>query len=213
MSSDAPKVPAAGRVARFVASMNLSYEKWREGEGYAVDLIAEAAPDEAARIEEILVSRGVSGWREVEALARLDTARARTVLRAAFLQGDAEVRAAVLRFTPDLASEDEVVAHLVRGLETAEFYRGLSAVLDLVTQVHPPPVIAALRRGLRGREGGVACHFAAMLMYLHGHAREPFDWSQRPFYLRFTTDDPAAREAACRELEERIAEAGPHGAR
>jgi hypothetical protein len=41
-------------------------------------------------------------------------------------------------------------------------------------------------------------------MFLHGQAREPFDWDQRPFFLRFQTEDPAERRAAFRELCGRI---------
>ena len=64
----------------------------------------------------------------------------------------------------------------------------------------PAPVIEALLHGAVRRDGGIAVHFAAMLMFLHGQAETAFDMDQRPFFLTFNTWDPAARAAAFREL-------------
>jgi len=55
------------------------------------------------------------------------------------------------------------------------------------------------------RDPGVAAvHFAAMLLYLHGQASEPFDWEQRPFLLRFNPGDQGDRRNAFMELCQRI---------
>jgi hypothetical protein len=43
-----------------------------------------------------------------------------------------------------------------------------------------------------------------MLTFLHGKADEPFDWEQRPFFLRFHTEVRSEREAVFHELCERI---------
>ncbi|MCC6538002.1 MAG: hypothetical protein IT162_10655, partial [Bryobacterales bacterium] len=96
------------------------------------------------------------------------------------------------------------VASLLEALRTGEFYGGLSEALAEVEETHPPEIIDALFRGTLEREGGVACHFAAMIFYLHGKAAMPFDWDHRPFFLRFNTTDRAAREAAFAELCERV---------
>jgi hypothetical protein len=61
-------------------------------------------------------------------------------------------------------------------------------------------VIDALLRGAVHREGEVAVHFAALLFYLHGKSKEPFDWEHRPFFLRFHTDNPEERKAVFQEL-------------
>jgi hypothetical protein len=47
-------------------------------------------------------------------------------------------------------------------------------------------------------------NFAAMLLYIHGKAQEPFDWAQRPFLLRFNTDDGDERREAFLELCQRL---------
>lgn len=208
MKKNPPPPPAAGDdpVSRFRRSMVLDHEKWRDGIGYDLDAIAAAAassPKLAQQIEAILLSEGVKGWREVEALAALDTPRARKALRAA-LSGNTEVRMAVARHAPQLVPRRSEVASLVKALETGEFYGGLTQALDRVEQLHPTPVIDALFRGALTREGEVAVHFAAMLLFLNGKAKEPFDWEQRPFCLRFNSADRSERDAVFGELCERI---------
>ena len=110
----------------------------------------------------------------------------------------------MLRYAPELVSEDEKLTSIVAALRTADFYGGLTAALDEVEEFHPPGVIAELFRGALHRTDGVPVHFAAMLMFLHGKAREPFDWDQRPFFLRFNTPDRAERVAVFRELCEKV---------
>jgi hypothetical protein len=187
-------------LGRFEASMIMDYEKWREGIGYDLDALHAASPAERQRIESLLIAQDPVGWREVEALAALDTPRARRALVKAMKEGNAEVRMAVTRHAPQLVPDDTRLDSLLKALRTAEFYGGLSQALDEVEENHPPEVMDELLRGLLEREGGVAVHFAAMLFYLHGKATEPFDWAHRPFFLRFHTDDPGERLAVYQEL-------------
>lgn len=178
--------------------MNIDYEKWHDGIGYAVDLLHEASDTERAAIVALLVPP--QGWRDVEALAALNSDAAMAALRIAFHGDDAEVRVAVTRFAPALFSDDERAALLVRALEGGEFYQDMSSALDQVEAYHPPPVVDALFRGLFVRPGDVACHFAAMLTFVHGKAESTFDWDKRPLFLRFNTDDQVERLAAFHEL-------------
>jgi hypothetical protein len=57
---------------------------------------------------------------------------------------------------------------------------------------------------LLSREGEVATLFAAMLFYIYGKADEPFDMTQRPFFLRFNTENKAERLDAFLELCEKL---------
>lgn len=191
-------------VHRFAASMNIDYEKWHDGIGYDRTLLPQATPAELQAIERILVPRARSDWRDVEALAALDTPAARRALTAAMKNGNAEIRAAVLRHAPELVSRDERVAALLAALETAEFYGGLSQALDEVGEFHPPEIVTALFRGVLERKGDVAIHFAAMLMFIHGKANSPFDWNHRPFFLRFGATNREERRALFRELCARV---------
>lgn len=203
-SSLPPAVESESAVARFERSMNIDYEKWHEGIGYDLDCLRQASPAERRQIEQLLTRRPPSDWRDIEALAALDSERARKALRAASQSSDSALRMAVVRFAPDLVTKPQRIRSLIRALETAEFYGGLSEALSEAESLHPPKVMAALFHGTLAREGGIAVHFAAMLTYLHGKASSRFDWDQRPFFLRFNTPSPEARREAFMELCRRI---------
>lgn len=196
----APAKSGSTRVEQFRASMEMTYERWHDGTSYELGLLAEATPEERAAIESILVTRGVRDWRDAEALAALDTPRARDVLRETVEHGGAEFAEAVARYAPHVLAKGERTRVLVAALETCDFYGGLTQALLEVQSHHPRPVIEALWRGVMKRSGQHAYHFAAMLLFLHGKATSPHDWEQRPFLLRFVTEDRAAREVVFREL-------------
>ncbi len=187
-------------VARFKASMEINYEKWHDGIGYDLDLIKQASPAELNAIEDLLLARRNSDWRDVEALAALASPRAQEALRQAFKSGDTQVRMAVHTHAPELMTDAERTASLVQALEQADTYGGLTQALLEVETFHPPEIITALLRGLMERDGGAACHFAAMLYFLDGKSASAFDWNHRPFFLRFNTPDLEQRETAVREL-------------
>jgi hypothetical protein len=94
----------------------------------------------------------------------------------------------------------ERIRSLVEILESASLDNGLSQAIDLAEDFHPQPVIDALFRGTLRRSGEAAFNFAALLMFLHGKAESALDWHQRPFLLRFVTEDRKHREAAFVQL-------------
>lgn len=200
MSAASEGPPPGDAVARFAASLVVDQEAWRDGIGYDLETLRGASPADRARIEALLLGRGVAGWRDVEALAALGTPRAKDALREAAARGDHEVRMAVASHAPDVLSEADRTASVVAALRDAKFYGGLTQALAEVEGRHPPEVVDALLRGALAREGEVAVHFAAMLCFVSGLTAEPFDWAERPFFLRFHTEDRGEREAAFREL-------------
>lgn len=189
---------------RFQESMKMDFDKWHDGIGYDLDALTAMSPAERAAVETSLIHSAARGWRDIEALALLKTPGAQKALRNALNDRDPEVRMAVLRYAPELVSDAKRTSALVEALGTARFFGGLSQAMDEVADFHPPRVMVALLRGALDREGDVAVHFAAMLMFVHGKAKEPFDMKQRPFFLRFNTDIRAEREAVFRELCVRI---------
>lgn len=190
--------------ARFLASMVLDLDRWKDGAGYDLEALSDAAPEDRAAIEAAVLARLPRSWHDIEALAALDTPRARQAIITALEDRDPAVWAAILRHAPHLVPDERRTALLVEGLEDAAFYGGLTQFLDQVEAWHPPPVVDAMFRGVLRREGEVAVHLAAMLLYVHGRAAEAFDWAHRPFLLRFNTDDRAVRVAAFRELCARV---------
>ncbi|MBE2212814.1 MAG: hypothetical protein IAE82_03010 [Opitutaceae bacterium] len=200
MPSDDADTP----LRRFERSMAIGYEQWHDGVGYDLDALRAASPAERRRIEAVLLPRATTDWRDVQALAALDTRRARTALRAAARDGTPEIRLAVQRYAPGLVRGGRCSAALVAALEAEASSCDVATVLEAVAECHPPEVVAALLRGALNGTGENAVHFAAMLMYVHGQAAEPFDWEQRPFFLRFNTEDRGERAAVFRELCARI---------
>jgi len=198
--------PAAPKtlVERFKASMAMDYDKWHDGTGYDLELLAEANPREKAEIEKILLQSPADGWRDVEALAALDTPAARQALKTAATKGSLETRLAVLRDAPHVIPEEQRTATILKGIKDAEPFGGLSAILGLIEDHHPAPVIEEmLRQTLRGgTNNGV--HYAAMLFWIHGKAAAPFDWDHRPFFLKFSGTTGTERRQAFVELCEKI---------
>ncbi len=187
-------------LGRFERSMTIDYEKWHDGDGYDMDALKAATAEERAAMEAMLLNRGAKGWRDVEALAALGTPRADEILKAASENPDPEIRMAVVRYAPKLVPEAKRVTSLVKALETAALFGGLSQALDEAAEFHPEPVVHALFRGALMRDGETAVQFAAMLMFVYGKASDPFDWGQRPFFLRFNTENHEERSAVFREL-------------
>ncbi len=185
---------------RFQESMVIDYEKWHDGIGYDLHVLQEATDAERDAIEAMLLRRGAADWRDVEALAALDTPQARRMLAHAMKHGGAEIRAAVIRYAPRCISDGQREAALIAAIQAACPFSGLSATLDEVVQFHPPPVCDALLRGAFQREGDVAVHLAAMAAFVFGKTAEPFDWAHRPLFLRFKDDDVKHRESAFRAL-------------
>jgi len=180
--------------------MKIDYEKWHDGIGYDLKALQDCSPKEKQQIEQVLLKRNPLDWRDVEALAELVTPLALERLKVAKVDSNPEIRMAVDQFAPDLINDDERTSSIVSALRNATFFGGLSQALDQVEEYHPQKVIDELLRGCTHREGEVAVHFAAMILFIYGKTKEPFDWEERPFFLRFNTEDREEREKAFHEL-------------
>ena len=198
----APPVPkpaeATSPVARFDRSRVMDYEKWHDGIGYDLNALREMTDAERTVAERALIPP--SGWRDVEALAAIDSEQARDALRRAATRGSNEVRLAVSQYAAALLDEDGRTSSLVRALTTGQLLDGLSAALDQAEAFHPPAVLNALWRGLLERPGDVAYTFAATLSVIYGKSDSSADWSLRPLFLRFNTADRTGRLVALHEL-------------
>ncbi len=195
----------SGPVARFAASMNITYEKWHDGIGYDLDAIRHATPAEHSEIEAIMLNRAVQDWRDLEALEALATPKATAAIRATLESSNPELRLRAARY---LAHEPEGEATreaaIVHAIETSDVFTGLTQALDAAAE-HPTTAIkdALFRCCLKG-SSVAAVHAAALLFYLHGLAKEPFDTAQRPFFLQFATEVKADRIAPFTELCARV---------
>ena len=189
---------------RFKSSKVMNYEKWHDGVGYEVDLISQLSEEEQAEVQRMIVGKSKLEWFDIEALAKLNTPAARERLVEALSDPEFSVRNAVQQYAPKLVSETVKTKSLVEALRDASLYGGLSQALDEAEEFHPPEVIQALFDGARNRDGETAVLMAAMLLYVHGISDEAFDLNERPFFLRFNTEDPIERFKVFSELQQRL---------
>ena len=185
---------------RFLDSMIIGYVQWHDGEGYDLEALAALSPEERAAAETVLLMHLATkaDWRDVEALAALGTPGAMTAVKFAAKHGDSEVSNRALEILaaagPEQAGpelEDDIVRAVQRG------------ALDLAESHPTPRVKRALLDCARLGDPTTRVNAAAMLMYLCGKAPAAFDWNQRPFFLRFDTEDNQELRAAWMELRER----------
>ena len=196
--------PNNSPMTRFIKSVKIDYEKWHDGIGYDLTALAEANREEREKIERILVNRNPLDWRDIEALATLDSHKARSTLRYALQGGNNEVNMAILRFAPELVDDKLKTKLIIKSLKSATNFYGLLQTLYIVEKYHPTEIMSELFNGLLNREGDVAVHFAAMLFFIYGIDETYFPWENRSFFLRFNTSNTADRKIAFKELCEKI---------
>jgi hypothetical protein len=201
---------------RFIASMVIDYEKWHDGIGYDLDALQAVTPAERKELEQKFLARGTRDWRDAEALAVLNTDAAARAMEAALHEGPWEVRLTAASRLMDRGRLDRAAMGrlLVEALPQVALYGGLTKALDLIESLVPPSseLVNALWHGVEHREGEVAFHLAAMLMYLYGLSDGQYDWTHRPFLLRFNTQRMEHRAAAIAELRQMIGDRPLRGA-
>jgi len=152
-------------------------------------------------VEELLIARKDEDWRDAEALARIASERATAALKESTTGPTREVRLRAGELLHAAGDAADLEAIIVEGLTHGAIGDGL-AQAELLAEQHPTEAVkrALLEGALRSTDGR-AVRFAALLFYLHGLAPEPFDWNQRPFFLRFAGPDRAEAFAElCRKI-------------
>src|SRR5262245_1549882 len=183
---------------RFLKSMFVGLEEWREGTGYDLDALNEMTPAERVSIEAKLIEHlaDPGDWRDVEALAALGTPNALSAVEKARKHRDRDVRNWAIEHGLENASDNN-------GLENDVVRAVRQGAIELAEQCPTPRVKRALLDCARTADATTRVNAAALLMYLCGQAAERFDWSRRPFFLRFGEDDPKERRSALQELRKK----------
>ena len=195
----------ASLVERFRSSMEMNQERWHDGIGYDLSLIAQATEAERAEIEALLLAEPVRDWRIVEGLSTLRSPRTIARLQSVLANcRDHTVTMSITQYASDLISPDQRSAAIVTTLREAPLLKGLHRALQQIPGFQPREVIEELHQATLKREGDVAIHCAALLLFLHGKASSVFDSAHRTFLARFCTKVPKEREAAYRDLCEVI---------
>jgi hypothetical protein len=193
-----------GAASRFISSMTMTFDMWHDGIGYDTALLRELSPAELKDIETVLINHSPRDWRNIEALAQIDSEPARKAVEAALKSADPQVRREAMKYAGEKALPEDREKLLLRGLESDDLFGGLSQAIDEAAEFHPPAVVEALMRGALNRSAPAVVHFVALLFYIHGKSKEPFDWDHRPFFLSFDTSNREERKERFRELCEMI---------
>lgn len=138
---------------RFKKSMEIDYEKWNDGIGYDIDAIKLASETERKTIEQLLIIHNPRDWRDIEALAEINTESAQETIKKSMKDPNADVRTAVTRYAPNLVTNSERTQSIIKAVENAEIFGGLSKVLDDIEEYHPREIKEALIKGLLSRKG------------------------------------------------------------
>jgi hypothetical protein len=192
-------------VARFKASMSIDYEKWHDGIGYDIDAVKAATPAERTQIEAIMLAHTVQDWRDLEALEAIGTSTAIAAIRATLKSSNPELRLRAARaLAHESGGEATRDAAIVHAIDRADVFSGLSEALDAAAE-HPSQAVKdALFRATLNGTSVTAVHTAALLLYLYGKAKAPFDHAQRSFFLKFSTETKQSRLAPFNELCDRV---------
>jgi len=105
--NDSDRSSSVSPLRRFEKSMVIDYEKWHDGIGYDIDALRSASPTERAAIEQMLIHHSLRDWRDIEALAEIDTESARESIKSAMKDLHPDVRVAVTRYAPNLVTANE----------------------------------------------------------------------------------------------------------
>jgi hypothetical protein len=80
-SVDSLQTSSVSPLQRFEKSMEIDYEKWHDGIGYDIDAIKLASPTELKEIEQMLLQHKPRDWRDIEAIAQIDTKSAQQTIK------------------------------------------------------------------------------------------------------------------------------------
>jgi len=187
---------------RFFDSMQLTYEQWHDGEGYDLNALERLSDREKLEVEEKLLSRQTTDWRDIEALDHLGTPAALARLQSELKSSDLTIRieaAERLRARNSLA-DPALEALILEALDTTTLLNGMTRVLSLAKRYSSPAVREkVLSKALTGNDD-LRVHAAALAHHLYGGTHSDFDWNHRPLYLRFNAPNEAERKLAFDEL-------------
>lgn len=189
---------------RFIASMDMDFDKWHDGTDYDLEALGELEGAERQEVEKMLLRRAGNDWRDKEALAALGSKAAVAALKSQFKDGrtlrDRVDAAAELL---DLGKLDDVAPILSDALRVDGDFSVFSRAMDLVGWHKVIATLPALLAVAEKGPGEKAVHAAAMVCFLKGVTEEPFDWEMRPFFLRFNEGETERRKAFA-ELVEKL---------
>lgn len=191
---------------QFLDSMKIGFEQWHDGTGYDLDALGQLEAEEKASIEKLLIENLLreGDWRDVNALVALGTPSAWKAVDQARFHIKTKVRDYALSVIISNMDSKEATKEYIAELEQQVIESVKNGNYEMAEKMPSLPVKKALLYSvLEHSDDVVRVNAAAFLMYLCGQASEPFDWDQRPFFLRFNERNPWERKKIWEELRER----------
>lgn len=194
---------ASSAYQRFVDSMPMNLDRWRDGIGYDLAALEEMTPAERESVETLLLSRSNEDWRDIDALAALGSERATNRLRLIAAEAPLAMALVVLDKAPELLERETAARIVERAFESASTPEALSRATDLAETHHSPAVVGAILRRIVVADGPAAYDLGALLLVIHGVILSRWDMGERELLLRLTEADPRLRAAAMEDLVRR----------
>jgi len=189
----------------FQKSMKIGFDQWHDGIGYDLKALKQLDSAEQAQIEQLLIGnlKQRGDWRDVVALEALGTPAAQTAEDKARFHPNPQGRNYANRFILEKQDPHDADNKKMTELEDQIIQAVADGYFEMAGNLPTLRVKKALLDSTLVAESAVRTSAAAYLLYLCGQAPEPFDWSQRPFFLLFGNDDPQVRQLAWEELSQR----------
>jgi hypothetical protein len=201
--SSNPESKRGSALQRFLDSMKIGYIEWHDGIGYDLNALKELTHDELQQVEALIISRRDSDWRDVEALAALNTPFTIQALKECLNSTNNEARLFAARFLKEMGIEDRIEEIVVKTLPQTKIGEGLTYALSLA-ETYPTERIRreVLCCAFLGNDD-IRIHCAAMALYLYGKAASNFD-THNKIIFDFRESDPGIRmkqfEVLCRQV-------------
>jgi hypothetical protein len=175
--SSAPTPSSKTPLQRFHQSMRIGYLEWHEAIGYDLDALTQMSPYDLKTIEALLISRKDQDWRDVEALAALNTPRTIAALQECLHSNNNDVKLFAVKFLKEMEIADRVEEVVLETLPETKIGEGMTFALDLA-KTYPTERIRqkVLWCSLNGNDD-IRIHCAALALYLYGVTTSDFDSS------------------------------------
>ena len=193
----------------FLDSMIMNFDRWHDGTSYDLDALGQLESKERATIEKLLIENLKQGgdWRDVNALVALGTDSARKAVDNARFHNKTKVRDYALKIILNTLNAKARTKKDITELEAQVIQAVKRGNYEIAENMPTMPVKKALLDSILSVEynSEIRVSAVAFLLYLCGQAPEPFDWTQRPFFLLFSSSkkDPKMLQQAWEHLRKR----------
>jgi hypothetical protein len=194
-------MPPSPAWLRFKASMDIDYEKWREGEPYDIAALSDVTREEQFLLTDEICAQPNLDWRDVQALLALATPKALArVTETALHDNTAAGAEALTHQINEDGMTPEAERRVIELLANMQSMDGVSHRIYAICTVHITPAIREqlFRNAQSQPDPTMRYSSAAFLLHHAGHAETWYGLEPeiRPYLLGLNDENAAIREAA-----------------